>query len=136
MRFSPERRRVVFITLTPLIDIVFIVLIFFLVTSKMRPYTDAEVKLAEAQGKPVAGAIPHMVILHADGRTFVHGVEKSVDRLQVKLANWANEGVKGITVVADQALAAQTLVQTVTMANAAGIARVKILTRQPNPHGR
>ena len=132
MKLKAERRRVALLSLTPLIDVVFIVLVFFLLTSKIRPFSDSEVQLARALGEPVASAIPHSVIVHADGRRFVRGIEHSGDDLLVLFADWAGDGVKRITIVADGSLAARSLVKTVTLANSTGIPKVRILTRKPD----
>lgn len=53
MNFSPKREDSADINLTPLIDVVFLLLIFFMVSTTFDKQAEIEIDLPEASGKPV-----------------------------------------------------------------------------------
>ena len=53
MKFRRQRREEVGINLTPLIDVVFLLLIFFMVSTTFNRETQLSIDLPEAQGKAV-----------------------------------------------------------------------------------
>jgi len=134
MKLSTPHRERKEENLVPLINIVFLILIFFLVASTIRPFTDRQVKLAETIEASKSSVVPRMVVVRADGARLVNNQPIDEQALQAQLAAWANDNggatVKTITVVADKTVAASQLIDVVTMANAAGIADVKLLTRK------
>ena len=84
MRLARPRRRGPMLLMTPLVDVMFILLIFFMVTSTFldldmiplvsgAPPPAAESMVPEATGEPMAGPRRLLVRLNADGRTFVAG---------------------------------------------------------------
>lgn len=114
----------------PLINIVFLILIFFLVASTVRPFSDREVRLAQSSETKGAGSGTRMIVVRSDGTRYVAGAEVSQSELNAYLAEWAGEADRGITVVADKDMPATDLIDVVTAANAAGLQDVKLLTRK------
>lgn len=116
----------------PLINIVFLILIFFLVASVVRPFSDREVKLAQSTDPKSAGVGTRMAVLRRDGSKFLGGAAVSDAELQRQFVEWASEPKRGVTIVADRDMQAAALISVVTQANAAGLADVKLLTRKAN----
>lgn len=116
--------------LIPLINIVFLILIFFLVASTVRPFSDREVRLADTSVMKGAGAGTRMAVLRRDGGKFLGGSLVSDSELQRQFETWATDPERGVTLVADRNMSASQLVAVVTLANAAGIKNVKLLTRK------
>lgn len=116
----------------PLINIVFLILIFFLVASTVRPFSDREVRLADTSVMKGAGAGTgtRMAVLRRDGGKFLGGSLVSDSELQRQFETWATDPERGVTLVADRNMPASQLVAVVTLANAAGIKNVKLLTRK------
>lgn len=114
----------------PLINIVFLILIFFLVASTVRPFSDREVRLADTSVMKGAGAGTRMAVLRRDGGKFLGGSLVSDSELQTQFETWATDPERGVTLVADRNMSASQLVAVVTLANAAGITNVKLLTRK------
>ncbi|KUO55019.1 MAG: hypothetical protein APF80_10375 [Alphaproteobacteria bacterium BRH_c36] len=115
----------------PLINIVFLILIFFLVASALRPFSDREVRLAESSEAKSPGAGTRMAVLREDGSIFVSGARVSQEQLQIQLAEWAKDDPsRGVTLVADRDMDAGALIAIVTSANVAGVRDVKLLTRK------
>ena len=130
MRFaSPERKRTEE-SLVPLIDIAFLILIFFLIASTIKPFSDREVKLAEIEAPSSSAASPRMLIIRSDGARFIAGLPVSNVDLQGRLADWSREPELPITIVADRNVKASQLIDMVTQASAAGIKDIKLLTRR------
>lgn len=114
----------------PLINIVFLILIFFLVASTVRPFSDREIRLADTSESKGAGAGTRMAVLRRDGSKYLGGELVSEDKLRQQFRAWAAQPERGVTLVADRSMPAAQLVAVVTLANAAGIKNVKLLTRK------
>ncbi len=117
-------------SLIPLIDIAFLILIFFLIASTIKPFSDREIKLAEIDAPSSSAATPRMLIIRSDGARFVGSQSLSDSQLQTRFADWSQDSVLPITIVADRKLKAAQLIDLVSQARAAGIKNVKLLTRR------
>ena len=74
MKFQRNLREEVSINLTPLIDVVFLLLIFFMITTTFSRETSLQINLPEASGEPVEAPPAQMEILVTeDGRFAVNG---------------------------------------------------------------
>jgi len=74
MRFLKRHDEEVHVNLTPLIDVVFLLLIFFMVTTTFDRYAELKVDLPEASAEP--GETPEdniELIVDAGGRYFLNG---------------------------------------------------------------
>ena len=74
MSFSRRKRPPLEITLTPMIDVVFLLLIFFMVTTTFNRQSELKINLPEAKGG-VTEAAEKMIMLtiDADGIYFISG---------------------------------------------------------------
>lgn len=115
----------------PLINIVFLILIFFLVASVVRPFSDRQIRLSESSEISAPGAAARMAVLRRDGGIYVGGDPIGAEGLSRQFADWAaNDPARGVTLVADRDMDAAALVAIVAQANAAGVRDVKLLTRK------
>ncbi len=74
MNLRPRRREEPEITLTPLIDVVFLMLIFFMVSATFLHEADMELTLPEASQDPGQRAYsPIELTIDADGDYFING---------------------------------------------------------------
>ncbi|MBU2489258.1 MAG: biopolymer transporter ExbD [Proteobacteria bacterium] len=96
------RRQVLELNIAPLIDMVFILLIFFLVTTSFVKETGVEVRrptAATASPGPAAGV---MVAVTADGRIFMDRREIPLESVQARVERALAENPEaGVMVVAD-----------------------------------
>lgn len=95
MRINTRRRaRVRTFDLTPMIDIVFQLIIFFLFTSQFTELASEEVDLPEQRGEPVAARAPAAVVidLTADGRILVDGTAHTEESLRAAVLSAGGEG--------------------------------------------
>ena len=73
MNLQPRRRQQPEINLTPLIDVVFLLLIFFMVSTTFRKEADLQIQLPEAAQQPVPLEHRLEVSVDAAGRYAVNG---------------------------------------------------------------
>lgn len=73
MNLRPHRREQADINLTPLIDVVFLLLIFFMVSTTFKDEARLRVQLPQAQGESIPAAEPAMIhlVIDAAGAYFV-----------------------------------------------------------------
>ena len=117
-------------SLIPLIDIAFLILIFFLIASTIKPFSDREVKLAEIEASSSSAATPRMLIIRSDGALFI-GTQPLIDSdLPARFTAWSEDSILPVTIVADRKLKAVQLIDLVARARAAGLMNVKLLTRR------
>ena len=117
-------------SLVPLINIVFLILIFFLVASTIRPFTDRNIKLAESSETVSTGALQRTILMHRDGRLFVSGREIHDDGLMATLSEWRAEPDRAVTIVADRGADALRVAEIVASASGVGLKSIKLLTRR------
>ncbi len=129
LRAEPEKKPPAE-NMIPLINIVFLILIFFLVASTVRPFSDREIKLAEAQDAKGTGVVARMAVLRADGSVYLGGEPVTEEELSRQFTAWAGEPERAVTLVADRGMPARQLIAFVTRANEAGLTDVKLLTRK------
>lgn len=65
MRFQRKKRQPVDITLISMIDVLFVLLLFFMVSTTFNRHTEVKIKLPEANGAE-AGSHPKMIMLAID----------------------------------------------------------------------
>ena len=73
MNFRRQLRADVSINLTPLIDVVFLLLIFFMVSSRFSDFTQLTVNLPEAKGAPSSLDEALLLTVDADGQMRLNG---------------------------------------------------------------
>jgi len=116
--------------LVPLINIVFLILIFFLVASTIRPFSDREITLAESHATAGAGALQRAILMRKDGTLVVSGREVPPEALPGIFTQWHDEPDRAVTIVADQGADARRVAELVTAASSAGLRSVRLLTRR------
>jgi biopolymer transport protein ExbD len=74
MNLRPRRREEPEINLVPMIDVVLVLLIFFMIATSLHHQSELEIRLPEASGKPLPGAVAQLQIdVDAAGRYAVNG---------------------------------------------------------------
>jgi biopolymer transport protein ExbD len=76
MNLRPRRREDPELNLVPMIDVVLVLLIFFMIATSLRHEAELEIRLPEASGSPMPGDVaPLEVSIDAQGRYSIHGVQ-------------------------------------------------------------
>lgn len=122
--------------LIPLINIVFLILIFFLVASTLRSFDPAGLDLSEAQAEAGADQGPNVLLAYADGRLALAGQPIPPDALATRLAAFArSKSDMPLLIAPDRALPAARLVEIGQVAQGAGVEEVKLIVRKRGPDG-
>lgn len=111
MRLTPDRQpaRTLPMDLTPLVDVVFLLIIFFLTTSSLIEITRAEVALPREEGEDHAGQRPRGIVVNVtrNGTIIVDQQTLSFEELAARLRVEHEQGDEPLDVVvrADQGAA-------------------------------
>ena len=100
--FSDDQsRRRVSLDISPLLDVVFLLLIFFLVTTTFMPDASMELELPESTTATQSEVTPTMVTVGEDGGVEIDGDSVSIQELERTVAALLPEEREKITVRAD-----------------------------------
>ena len=131
MNFRHARRPDVSINLTPLIDVVFLLLIFFMVSTSFSELTQLTVNLPEADGARATDEIGLVVVIDSAGNVTVGGdpVLNEAEGLYRALEAAANGNFDvPVTLSADAMTPHQYVVMVLDVASLLGLQRVTIST--------
>lgn len=135
MNFRHVRRPEVAINLTPLIDVVFLLLIFFMVSSSFSELTQLVVDLPEAEGSPASGDATLMLSIDVDGNMMLDG--QPVPNDAAGLLRAMADRIQGSTdrpvmLSADALTHYQHVVTAMDVASRLGLERLTIATESPS----
>ncbi len=120
------------INMTPLIDMVFILLIFFIVTTSFVREAGVEVERPSAQSAETKTKASVILGLTAQGRIFVEGRSLDIRSVRAYMERFLAETPDGsAVVVADKASNTGTLVQVLDQCRLAGVKDVSVAARKP-----
>jgi len=136
LRFRRQQAAEVGVNLTPLIDVVFLLLIFFMVSTTFTRETQLTLDLPEAAGEPRAVTEQQVeVLVDEDGRYRVNGqplVDNRVRTLQAAIYKVsAGDTTLPLVIAADAQAAHQDVVRAMDAAGQMGFVHMNISTRMP-----
>ena len=138
MKFHRQKVEDQGINLTPLIDVVFLLLIFFMVSTTFTKETHLSIDLPEAVGEQ-SSELPEQIeiLISAEGSYSINGkalVNSKAATLKSALEK-TSEGNNKIPLVitADAKTLHQAVVQAMDAAGQLGFTHLSITTRQPEP---
>ncbi|CAA0119834.1 Biopolymer transport protein ExbD [Halioglobus japonicus] len=136
MKFRRQRREETGVNLTPLIDVVFLLLIFFMVSTSFTRETQLSIDLPEAEGKPMETAEQQIEILvDEEGNYRVNGdalVDSRMRTLQAAIYKIsAGDTTMPMMISADAQAAHQDVVKAMDAAGQMGFVHLSITTVQP-----
>jgi biopolymer transport protein ExbD len=136
LKFRRHSREDVSVNLTPLIDVVFLLLIFFMVSTTFTRETQLSIDLPEAQGKPIETAKQQIEILidesgsyRVNGEALVDARMRTLQAAIYKIA--AGDTTLPMIISADAQAAHKDVVQAMDAAGQMGFVHLSITTRQP-----
>ena len=136
MNFKRQAREELNLNLTPLIDIVFLLLIFFMVSTTFTKENHLAISLPEAEGE-VADAPNKMVevLVDKDGHYSVNGQRLLNDRIVTlkQAVEKVSEGNRNMpfVITADATTPHQSVVRAMDAAGQLGFAKLSITSKQP-----
>lgn len=138
MQFRRQPRENDSINLTPLIDVVFLLLIFFMVSTTFTKETHLSIDLPEAEGEPSAQETrePLDILITAEGDYSVNGrslMNSKIATLRSALEK-ASEGDTQLplTITADAQAPHESVVRAMDAAGQLGFVHLSITTRRPD----
>lgn len=136
MKFKRQTKAQLEINLTPLIDVVFLLLIFFMVTTTFTKETRLTVDLPEAQGVAQEQQKQQLeVTISADGRFAVNGkalVNSDPATLKSALIQESSgDNSMPLVITADAVTPHQAVVTAMDIAGQLGIVHLSITTQEP-----
>lgn len=138
MKFKRQRRRAdVDVNITPLIDVVFLLLIFFMVSTTFIRESHLDLNLPEASaepGDPVASQVE--ILISADGQYSVNDrslVNNRIETLMRALQEVAaGDSGRPLIITADAETPHQAVIRAMDAAGQLGFAQLSLTTRQPS----
>ncbi|WP_422133330.1 MULTISPECIES: ExbD/TolR family protein [unclassified Endozoicomonas] len=137
MKFRRQSREEVSLNLTPLIDVVFLLLIFFMVSTTFTKETQLAIDLPEASGEQSASVEKTQVeiTISREGHYAVNGqslLNNGLETLKNALAK-VSEGDSNLplTITADAKTPYQSVVTAMDAAGQLGFANLSMTTRKP-----
>ena len=134
MNLNPRRREEPDVNLTPLIDVVFLLLIFFMVSTTFRKEADIEVDLPEASTEAASEQQGLEVVIDAEGGYFINGnplTDTSLKALTDALAEIAGDDrEQPFTIRADAMTPHQYVVRAMDAAGQLGFQQLSIPTQR------
>jgi len=122
--------------LIPLINIVFLILIFFLVASTLRSFDPSGLDLTPAQADAGANQGSNVLLAFKDGRVALAGAPIAAEALGARLAEFAAaQPDTPLLIAPDRALPAKRLVEIADIAGQAGIEEIRLIVRKPASGG-
>ncbi|MDH3993932.1 MAG: biopolymer transporter ExbD [Gammaproteobacteria bacterium] len=136
MKFRRQRRDEVSINLTPLIDVVFLLLIFFMVSTTFTRETQLSIDLPEAEGDVKQSSDQEIEILideaggyRVNGQGLVDARMRTLQAAIYKIS--AGDTTLPMIITADAQAAHEDVVRAMDAAGQMGFVHLSITTRQP-----
>ncbi len=137
MKFRRQQAQEVGVNLTPLIDVVFLLLIFFMVSTTFTRETQLSIDLPEAEGQARDSSGKEIEILideagsyRVNGQALVDNQMRTLQAAIYKVA--AGDTTLPMTITADAQSAHQDVVRAMDAAGQMGFVHLSISTRQPS----
>lgn len=128
------RNRQLEINMAPLIDMVFILLIFFLVTTSFVRESGVDIQRPTAATAVSKENASILIGVTADNRIFMENREMDLATLQLNVERALAENPRGVVVVmADKMSSTGTAVQVMDACRLAGASHVSLAARVPEP---
>lgn len=137
MRLQTNRREEPDVNLTPLIDVVFLLLIFFMVSTTFQRETEISIELPEASGNPQQDERKMVEIsIDAKGRYYVNGEEvinTQLETLKRAISAAAGDEVKPrVLLSADKMTPHQAVITAMDAARQLGFVNLTFATNRPD----
>jgi len=137
MRLAPRPRRPADDGIVPLINIVFLLLIFFLIAGTIAPRPEIAVAYPETRVSPVTRPPADAVFVSAGGYISYRGAAVGPETLTAMIAaDLPDLAGEHLPVVVDRALPAKELSPVLNALTVAGVTKVRLITLRARGAGR
>ena len=130
MQFSRRRRESPSLSITPLIDVVLLLLIFFMLSTTFVAQPGIGVNLPKAKSTEVTSIQDIVLVITADSRLYLDEQSVELDDLRTRLRQTLAQRPGGVLIVkADKSVAHGLVVTAMDLAKQLGIQRIAIATQ-------
>ena len=131
MRFKKEKDEEIRLGIAPLIDIVFLLLIFFMVTSHFDIASGVRIRLPRVAKKMLSEEINKItLVIDKSGQTYLEGEKVDQKTLQKRLTSLIDEkGVSNLILQADRDVKHGKVVEIMDLAKRVGVHSIIIAAR-------
>jgi len=137
MKFQSRPREELEVNIAPLIDVVFLLLIFFMVSTTFQHESELKVTLPEASANTPVEVQPLQIVINASGDYFIGGQELVNNQLNTLVSALAklSSGNKDLPLVirADALTPHQAVITAMDAAAQLGLVRLSIATTRSSP---
>jgi biopolymer transport protein ExbD len=134
MNLRPRRHEDPELNLVPMIDVVLVLLIFFMIATSLRRESALELRLPEASGLPMPGDVTMLdVSIDAEGRYAVNGQALDAATLKERLKTLAGGRALPLILRADGRTPHQAVVTVLEVAGQLGLQQLTIATVNAPP---
>ncbi|MBD3653117.1 biopolymer transporter ExbD [Kangiella sp.] len=130
-----KKREELQLNLTPLIDVVVLLLIFFMVSTSFKKESKISLDLPEANGE-VAEQLPEVIeiSINKDGEVFVNGqglINRQLETIKDAITQVANDPATPLVINADAQAPYQSVISVMDAAGQVGFNNLTLATQQP-----
>lgn len=130
MQFKIKEKRKVLINITSLIDVLFLLLIFFMVSSTFLEQPGIKLELPQAKNAVVTEQNDYTLFVDKDGNLFLNQDEVTTENLEAKLKEALPNMVDSALILkADQEVTHGIIVRVMDIAKQSGVKKLIIGTR-------
>jgi biopolymer transport protein ExbD len=134
MRFRRSRQEEVSVNITPLIDVVFLLLIFFMVTTTFTRETQLQIDLPESQSQISAEQLkPLEVLIDRNGNYAINGqvlIKHDIQSLKRAISETSDDTSTPIVLTADSSAPHQAFIVALDAVAQLGFSKVSITTQE------
>ncbi len=129
-RFSQNSANEVKVDLTPMIDMVFILLIFFLVTASFNKLSAVDIERPTAQVNDIKGAVSIVIAIDQRSGVWLDGKPIDVRKLRQRVKTLAATGPASVIINADRSVVTGRLIEVLDQVRLAGVTNVAVATAE------
>lgn len=129
-RFSQHSANEVKVDLTPMIDMVFILLIFFLVTASFNKLSAVDIERPTAQVNDIKGAVSIVIAIDQRSGVWLDGKPIDVRKLRQRVKTLAATGPASVIINADKSVVTGRLIEVLDQVRLAGVTNVAVATAE------
>jgi biopolymer transport protein ExbD len=132
-QWRQRRSKTVEINMAPLIDMVFILLIFFLVTTSFVKEAGVEVDRPTAVSAEAKEKTHQIISVTRDGVIYMEGRSIDIRSIRARMERFLAESPEGaVVIVADKASQTGIVIQVLDQCRLAGVVNISIAAQKPN----
>jgi len=130
-RFSRNNSDALTVDLTPMIDMVFILLIFFLVTASFNKMNAIDIQRPDGATNDMQGAVSLVVSIDAENGVWIEGEPVDIRKLRSRVKTLSSGEHTSVMLNADRTVDTGRLIEVLDQVRLAGVDNVAVATAKP-----